>query len=343
MDNKRIAYFDLLNITAAFCVIAMHCNGIVHTFSNTIAWKESLMVEVLAYWAVPVFFMLSGATLLGYEKKYDTKTFFLRRIKKTVFPFLIWSVIACFDQVRRGVYSFSDFSVSDFISRILLCRFESVYWFFIPLFAVYLAIPVLSCIIQSNEKYLQYMLGCGFVTVSVFPFLCNAFHIEYNASFTLPVAGGNVFLVLLGYWLSRKEMSKKVRYVVYIMGLVGATSRYVSTLYMSSEEGINKVFWGYQNWPCVFLSVAVFVAFKSIQWEKILKIPLVETMVIKLANVSFGVYLVHMFVLRILQSISGANVYGVKWRVLGPGIIYILSVCIVRILKSVPIVKEIVP
>ena len=56
--KKRVIYFDLLNITASFAVVAMHCNGIVHSFSNTLSWKQSLIVEVAAYWAVPVFFML---------------------------------------------------------------------------------------------------------------------------------------------------------------------------------------------------------------------------------------------------------------------------------------------
>lgn len=37
MATKRIAYFDVLNIAACFCVIAMHFNGLVHSFSPTVA------------------------------------------------------------------------------------------------------------------------------------------------------------------------------------------------------------------------------------------------------------------------------------------------------------------
>lgn len=83
-ENKRILYFDVLNIMACFCVILMHHNGIVHFFSDTMQWKQALIVEVVAYWAVPVFFMLTGATLLDYSERYDTKTFF----KKRVFPYV---------------------------------------------------------------------------------------------------------------------------------------------------------------------------------------------------------------------------------------------------------------
>lgn len=80
--KKRIIYYDMLNIAAAFGVVCMHCNGIVHSYSNTSVWKQSLIVEVLAYWAVPIFFMLSGATLLKYQERYDTRIFIKKRIRK---------------------------------------------------------------------------------------------------------------------------------------------------------------------------------------------------------------------------------------------------------------------
>ena len=74
--KKRVLYFDILNIISCIAVVYLHCNGIVHNFTNTLAWKEALVIEVLCYFAVPVFLMLSGANLLNYKNKYDTKTFF---------------------------------------------------------------------------------------------------------------------------------------------------------------------------------------------------------------------------------------------------------------------------
>lgn len=31
MENKRVVYFDILNIIAMIAVVSMHCNGIVYT------------------------------------------------------------------------------------------------------------------------------------------------------------------------------------------------------------------------------------------------------------------------------------------------------------------------
>mgnify|MGYP000156850345 FL=1 len=61
MSSKHILYYDILNILACISVVYMHSNGIVHTYSDTSAWRQSMFVESVCYWAVPVFFMLSGA------------------------------------------------------------------------------------------------------------------------------------------------------------------------------------------------------------------------------------------------------------------------------------------
>ena len=88
MKKRHYEYIDILNIAACLGVIFMHCNGIVHLYENTRAWKESMVIETLAYWAVPIFFMISGAMLLGYREKYSTYIFFIKRIQKTVIPFV---------------------------------------------------------------------------------------------------------------------------------------------------------------------------------------------------------------------------------------------------------------
>lgn len=63
--KKRVLYYDILNIIATFGVVMLHNNGLAHVFSNSPHWYQALGVEVLFYWPVPIFFMLSGATLIN--------------------------------------------------------------------------------------------------------------------------------------------------------------------------------------------------------------------------------------------------------------------------------------
>ena len=89
--SNRVIYFDILNILAIFAVLILHHNGIVHGSPMTRAWNTSLIAECLFYFAVPLFCMLSGANLMNYRQKYNTKTFFKKRVLKVIIPFLFWS------------------------------------------------------------------------------------------------------------------------------------------------------------------------------------------------------------------------------------------------------------
>lgn len=91
-SRKAILYLDVLNVLACICVVGMHCNGIVHNFDGSSAWVQSMVVETLAYWAVPVFFMLSGATMMNYRERYSTGEFFKRRILRVGIPFIFWTL-----------------------------------------------------------------------------------------------------------------------------------------------------------------------------------------------------------------------------------------------------------
>lgn len=121
--SKRVVYFDLLNIGACLCVIFLHCNGMVHTFTRGWNWVLALAIECIFIWAVPVFFMLSGATLMRYRDRYDTRTFFKRRILRTFLPFLIWNLVWYLLPLDLG----KGYSLQGFISGVMSNGIETVY------------------------------------------------------------------------------------------------------------------------------------------------------------------------------------------------------------------------
>lgn len=87
--KNYILYFDLLNIFACFAVVALHVNGAVHTFAKTRNWVSCMFIETLFYFAVPVFFMLTGATLINYRKDMAQEHFlrkdYLRHLFRSLF------------------------------------------------------------------------------------------------------------------------------------------------------------------------------------------------------------------------------------------------------------------
>ena len=338
--KKRELYIDMLNIVACFCVICMHCNGIVHTYTDSLAWKQSMVVETIAYWAVPVFFMISGATLMNYRERYDTKTYLIKRFIRVGIPFLAWSTINLAWKSYVGRIEFK-WSLQYIISLFWNNRIENVYWFFAPLFAVYLCIPVLSAM-KQDRRMLKYMAGCGILTYSILPLLCEICGLVFNPNYYFPMTGGYVVYVILGYLLSTEELNIKQRYCIYGSAILCMMIRYFSTVLFSGENGLYKVFWGYVNFPAVGLAVGVFVFFKHIKWDKLFSSVSKAKIVTSMASASFGIYLIHMIVLNGF-FVCGVNKYGLKWRMLGPVLVYMISLSIVKFMQRVPIIKKIIP
>ena len=339
--KQRKTYLDLLNILACICVIYMHCNGIVHTYSDTIEWKQSMLVETLAYWAVPIFFMISGATLLNYRERYDTKTYLKKRLVRVGIPFIAWSMINLIWKIKAGKLVI-EYSVQAVFSAFINSRIENVYWFFIPLFSVYFAIPVLSKLIKERDV-LRYMILFGFLTYSFLPTIFSILGIEYNVGLNFPITGGYLLYTLLGYYLSTEEVTAKKRYFFYGLAILGAIIRYSSTVILSVRQGeIYRMFWGYLNFPTVFLSIGIFLFFRYSDWNKLVRNERTIKIVKSISSASFGIYLLHMMVMNYFWDL-GVDVYGLKWRVLGAPLIYCICLLLVKFMQKIPIVKKIIP
>ena len=82
MTQSRIVYYDVLNIISCMAVVMLHSNGYIHEFIKDDYWGIHVAIDTLFFFAVPVFFMLSGANLISYRTKYSTKVFINKRIKK---------------------------------------------------------------------------------------------------------------------------------------------------------------------------------------------------------------------------------------------------------------------
>lgn len=334
MKRERIVYFDVLNVLACICVIGMHCNGLTHQYSDTAVWRQSLMVDVLAYWAVPVFVMLSGANLMTYRSRYTTAAFLKKRLTKILVPLAVWSGIFYGWALFRGNMTWN--GIRDFIETLLNFRIVGVYWFFAPLLMVYLSIPVLSKL-KDDTRLLWYMVFLGFLSYGVLPFLCTLFGIAYQSNFSFPLMGGYVIFALLGYLLHQTELPVGGRVGLYLLGIIGAATRYFHTVYATVRDGaINKLTWNYENWPSVLLAVAIFVLFKYACRHPFFQKAWFVRLVGWLSGASFGIYLIHVFVMNHLASLLSINIASGWWRIFAAPTVYLISLLTVKLLQKIP-------
>lgn len=342
--KNRVLYYDILNILSCFCVIWLHSNGLVHNYSVGRYWATSLIVETIAYWAVPVFMMLSGATLMDYRKKYDTKTFFKKRVIKTGIPFIIWSVLILIWDNYSGRVLIQDKSIKHLCNMIILNQEETTYYFFWAIFSVYLSMPVLSLLTESkNRNILWYIVVVSAIFGSL-PQLLRLIGIEWNNELIFPVAGGYIMFVVLGYLISTQNIKKFHRIIIYLLGIFAILIRYFTTYFLSMRDGyVNRSFWGYTFFTGLFLALAVFVFVKHLNLSKIEENDKIVKVVQKISSCSFGIYLIHRIVMFYELKFLDISESSWQWRVLGAISTYIIGLSIVYIMKKIPIIKKIVP
>ena len=258
MTTKRIYYYDVLNVVSCISVIALHCNGYVHRFDTADqCWWLHVLFEVAFYNAVPIFFMLSGATLLGYHKKYDTRTFFIKRLRKAFLPFLFWSVVFF---LFAAVFTHTEFTPGSVAQKILTCRIPFTdYWFFVPLFLLYIFMPFLSVMV-SHLKDSQVL--CLVMLIVGLQAIVKPVSLQVNVEWDLPM-GSYVAYALLGYYLSRTswEQNRRVIIAVALMALLFMSLRYVLVL-----DSVYKkpVLWTYLSLYGYFGSATIFLLVKRL-------------------------------------------------------------------------------
>lgn len=340
--KNRVFYFDLLNIAACYGVVWLHCSGDAFTFRLDKYWITSLIIQVIAHWAVPVFFMLTGANLMDYREKYSTKVYFRRRFSRVFIPFFVWSTIYLIWKCKLGWIKFS--GGRELLSLYLNNGIEGIFWFFYPLLAIYLSIPVLT--IFAEEKYkkqLYYLTGMGIVAYSFLPLLPGLFGISYSADLNPPVVGGYMMYVLLGWILKNESFSKKVRCIIYGAGAAGAVTMFAGTILLSLKAGeLNNIFWDYMAFPTLFMACAVFLLAKHRHF-KISENEKIGLAAAKLSQASFGVYLIHIMIIDFLVLNGHVNGDSRWWMVFGAAGVYVISAGIVVVCKKIPGGKYLFP
>lgn len=347
MPTRRVLYYDLLNISACFAVIALHCNQMVHTWQPGINWLVALGIEVFFYWAVPIFFMLTGATLMQYRERYDTKTFLVKRFKRTVIPFIAWSFI--FYLLISVPLQGQHLGIRTFLNLMLNNGIEQVYWFFPPLFSIYLSMPLIS-LLSNYKKTIAYGIGVAFLLQSILPFLLPVIGISWSNTLSIPAFTGMLMYVGLGYLLSNTDLSAKHRRLIYITGVMAMAFRYAYTAISSQSLGyLDRTFFSYSAFPAVLQAIAVFVLFKQLEQRHFIKLqPNKTTRFQKLISTasacSFGIYLIHKPILdHIVIGVLGVPLTSPPLRTIGVLFLYLFCLSLVFIAKRFKVGRILLP
>ena len=306
----RHYWIDLLNVIACFAVIVLHCSTSVFMNIGDMEWKLDVVYQSVCIFAVPVFFMISGANLLGYRKKYDTKTFFVKRFKKVVFTLCIASVIVYISTPLIKFFVVNqpiEISLWEFVDGLFHNSICDVYWFFYAILMLYLVTPLFS-LIADNKQAMQYAIVISIVSTMVVPLL-NRF-MPSGDFFNLlapPYLTGWITYYLLGYYLQNHLSCRKPISVVLVITVISCLIIIVMTFKTNIGHTVASGSYlpydsFYANASCLFAllySSGIFLLFKSLN-DRIGKLRIYDT-IRSLSSFSLGVYAIHMLVINTLD------------------------------------------
>ena len=164
---------------------------------------------------------------MNYREKYDTKTFFKKRLIKVLIPFIFWAIFMFVWEIGTKQIDVSVYhGVRDWLNAFFSNKEQFIYYFMFEILGVYLTMPLLSLLTNKEyRKTLWFIVILFFIFNGLVPNILGMFEIYWNEALSIRINGYLIY-VILGYLLSTEELNKKQRIVIFI----GAFVLFIDTL-----------------------------------------------------------------------------------------------------------------
>jgi Uncharacterized protein conserved in bacteria len=340
MNRDRTIWLDLLKILSIFSVVVIHVASFTFIemplFSNH--WHISNIYDSMVRFCVPVLVMISGALFLHEDKEINIKKLYKKNILRLLTAYLSWNVI----------YYFYNMHFNNINDNILNAPFikEIHIWFMPMIIGLYIITPILKSIVK-DRKNTEYLLIVFLIFGIVIPTIKEILIIDYEAiSYFLkdfkPELCGYVGYYILGHYLFTYRPYKDKSKIFILSYIITTTICVAGTIFVSSMMSIGAlVFYDYFSITTFIQSISTFCIFEYIVSKKKFSNK-VNNIISKLARYTFGIYLVHMLVIYILQEF-GFNSYVINSIINIPLlsiISFMISLLIVFIIDKIPIINK---
>jgi surface polysaccharide O-acyltransferase-like enzyme len=334
-QSERMLWADWMRITAVYLVTLVHVSAI---GTNTVG---TVLLFAIAKTCVPLFFMLSGALLLGKNESYST--FFTKRAKRLLIPWFFWSLIYTILAVL--VFQETISSVFGFIvilKNTILTRF----WFIPVIAGLYIVTPALRRFVQAAQKRdLAVVIICWFLIVSLLPFVrdTEAFPLHTDNSFLRQIIQYSGYY-LLGYIVASSTLT--IRHIPHLLSIFILSLAITTTTIVAGNYQNNHLF-SYISPTTVLTTCSLFGLL--FLWFKRKQQPTLNHRIIRLVSkASFGTLFAHELIFLLLLS-TGVIPSIIKFQPLLPitvlflaTIVFMLSNGLIIMLQQLPIVKKFV-
>ncbi len=353
-SKLRKIYVDVLRVISAFAVVFIHTScqiidsELIETPVKTWQWFFANIYNGMSHFAVPVFFMISGALFLGRDIK--VSTLYKKYVSRIIGVFLVWSCFyAVFIRGERDCYNIT------YHTLLGMNRFS----FLLIIAGLYMIVPFLKKIVEEKTTCI-YFIVMGIVVAFALPQLMGWIerysifegrirtYIEVvnlwigRMQLVFPM-GSSVYFVL-GYFLDKKELSKKSNRIMLVGGAGALLISILMTYYDSLLEGTGVFYWNSSyTLNTLMLSCGVFCLCKEFSCklsEGVVKV------IVCISKLTLGVYVLHTAILdHLLPKVLGISADRFPAIISVPMVAVLvlgISLFITFLLSKIPLIKRIV-
>lgn len=291
----EVIAFEVLRIISAMAVVLVHTAS-AGIRNSAVLYKNSFIgfsvYHTIPVFAVPCFFMISGAIFLNPEKKITIKKILKKYVPKVLCMYIFWSAVYA---IYEMVFDDNYITLGAFVSKVL--RGKDTLWFLAAIAGLYLLTPILRKIAE-DKNLLKYTL----ILYVVFSFLPNMVNmntcflpfISIMNKFNLPANYAGYFLI--GYYLYRYPIERNKRVIVYVCGFACLLYSVIGGILYSRNIGtFDEKVYNYHSLNVVVFSSAIFmfVTYYIKTKEKVISFG-IRTKILWLSDKTAGIYVTHM-------------------------------------------------
>ena len=347
--KKRLLYIDVLKVISVFAMMVLHVAG-----SNFFAvdvtsmqWQIFNFYDSLVRFCVPVFVMCSGVVFLDNTNNITVAKILKKYIPRIIVAFAFWSFAYAFYRLSFDIIFREQINAINLYQYVKLF-FTGHYhmWFLFTIVGLYLIVPFLR-LITTNKKLTEYFLllsliFCFFINfITIIPQIKEIYDV-YASKLHLHFFGGFSSYFVLGYYLHKNDLSKKVRVLIYALGVTMLIFTIVGTSIISIIRN-KPTTTLYENLlpNTLFTSMAIFVFVKQAVQKRTLSNCFTKT-ITAISILSFAMYLTHDFFNIILSgfNFSTLNYNAILSVPIQSLIVFILSLITAWILKKIPVLNK---
>ncbi|ORX43369.1 hypothetical protein BCR36DRAFT_406742 [Piromyces finnis] len=360
--EERQYWIDALRILASYMVVLVHSSSyaIFEVPLFTFNWYGLMFWDAMSRTCVPLFIMISGILFLNPEKEISISKIYKKYISRIAKTLIFWNIFYA-TIVKYQVnafnteYKWDSNVIYDFFSDVVYGKFHM--WYLYMCIGLYMVTPLLRAI-TKDKKIMSYFVILSMTTVQALPFIFNIMNNFKSRSqeniFSNLLGKLAIFLVagytcqyVLGYYLSKVEIKNKfLLFLIYVAGIMLLIFTYVIKIIFSilKQKEVTE-FGDYNSLNVSVTAIIIFIFFKhtgSKILKKLLNIKGFKFLLLKISQLSFGIYLIHVFYFELFRRLN-FNSYSFNSLIFSPihaFIIWTCSLITISILQYVPYVKN---